>query len=99
MVLVRCTSQFSQPDSSWCKKKIIFGVNNSSSVHVNNKKKNILVLGEAPAQRLDATTITAEAKYFINFKKLRNIFVLSLHYNCSNSSKRFRNEIITIMFR
>ena len=31
----------------------------SSSVHVNNKKKNILMVGESPKQGLDGTTLTA----------------------------------------
>ena len=39
----------------------------SLSVHVNNKGKNILILGEGPAQGLDDTTLAAEAKYSINF--------------------------------
>ena len=39
----------------------------SSSVHVNNKGKDILILGEGPIQGLDDTTLTAEAKYSINF--------------------------------
>ena len=40
-----------------------------SSVHVDNKKKDILVLGEGPTQGLDGTTLTAEKKYSINFTK------------------------------
>ena len=39
----------------------------SSSVHVDNKEKNILILGEGPIQRLDDTTLTAEGKFPINF--------------------------------
>ena len=35
----------------------------SLSVHVDNKNKNILILGEG----LDDTTLTAEAKYQVNF--------------------------------
>ena len=35
----------------------------SSSVHIDNKNKDILILGERPTQRLDDTTLTAEAKY------------------------------------
>ena len=35
----------------------------SSSVHISNKNKDILILGEAPIQGLDDTTLTAEAKY------------------------------------
>ena len=57
----------------------------SSSVHVDNKNKDILILGEGPTQGLDATTLTAEAKYPINFTQPRKRFILSLHYNGSNS--------------
>ena len=55
-----------------------------SSVHTNNKKNDILVLGKGPAQGLDYTTIKPEAKYFINITKPKKIY-LSLHYNGSNS--------------
>ena len=47
--------------------------------------KDILVLGEGPTQELSDTTITADAKYFINFTKLGKRFVLILQYNGSNS--------------
>ena len=53
----------------------------SSSVHVDNKEKDILILGEGPTQQLDDTTLTAEAKYPINFTQSGKRFVLSLHYN------------------
>ena len=33
-----------------------------SSVHVDNKKKVILIIGKGPAQRLDDTTLTAQKK-------------------------------------
>ena len=59
---------------------IIFGVDVSSSVHVDNKKKDILVLGEGSTQGLDGTTSTAEKKYSINFTKSNKKFCLSLHY-------------------
>ena len=39
----------------------------SSSFHLDNKKKNISVLGEGSTQGLYDTTITAEDKYLINF--------------------------------
>ena len=39
----------------------------SSSVHNDNKGKDILSLGEGSKQRLDDTTLTAEAIYPINF--------------------------------
>ena len=56
-----------------------------SSVHVNNKGKDILILGEGPRQGLDDTTLTAEAKYRINFTQSGKRFTLSLYYNGSNS--------------
>ena len=49
----------------------------SSSVHVDNKGKDILILGEGPTQ--------AEVKYSINFTQSGKRFVLSLQYNGSNS--------------
>ena len=57
-----------------------------SSVQIDNKYKDILILGEGPTQWLDYTTLTAEAKYPIAFTKTRKKFVLSPHYNGSNSS-------------
>ena len=57
----------------------------SSSVHVDNKGNDILILGEGPTQWLDDTSLTAEAKYPINFTQSGERFVLSLHHNESNS--------------
>ena len=54
-------------------------------MHVDNKGKDILILGEGPIQGLDDSTLTEEAKYSINFTQSRKRFVLSLHYNWSNS--------------
>ena len=39
----------------------------SSSVHANNKTKNILVLSKGFIQIIDNTTIYAEKLYSINF--------------------------------
>ena len=50
------------------------------SVHVDNKKKDILILGEGPTQRLDGTTLTNS----IHFTENNKMFCLSLHYNGSN---------------
>ena len=54
-------------------------------MHIDNKKKETLVLGEGTTQELDDTAITAKAKYFIDFSKSQRRFCLSLHYNGSNS--------------
>ena len=43
------------------------------------------ILGEGQTQGLDDTTLTAEAKYPINFAQSGKKFVLSQHYNGSNS--------------
>ena len=45
---------------------ISFGADMSSSVHINNNGKDILIITEGPIQGLDDTTLTAEAKYPIN---------------------------------
>ena len=55
----------------------------SSSVHIDNENKDISILGEGPTQGLDDTTLTAEAKF--NFTQSGKRFVLSLHYNGSQS--------------
>ena len=77
-------SLFWFPGFDWGK-NVIFGVDNSFSMHIDNNKKDILVLGDGLTQRLDDTTITAEAKYSINFSKSQRKFCLSLHYNESSS--------------
>ena len=51
---------FSFPNGSFGQNVIILGVDMSSSVHVDNNKKDILILGEDPTQGLDDTTLTAE---------------------------------------
>ena len=51
----------------WEKMSLFFGTDMSSSVHIDNKSKNILIFGERPTYRLDDTTLTAEAIYPINF--------------------------------
>ena len=56
----------------------------SSSPHIDNKKKDILVLGRGPTQVLEST-LTAKKMYSINFTVTKKKFCLSLHYNGANS--------------
>ena len=56
----------------------------SSSIHVDNKKKDILILGRGPTQELEYT-LTAEKMCSINFTMTKKKFCLSLHYNGGNS--------------
>ena len=56
----------------------------SSSAHIDNKRKGILVLGIGPTQGSEHT-LTAEKMYSINFTVTNIKFYLSLHYNGANS--------------
>ena len=56
----------------------------SNSIHINNKGKDILVLGRGPTQRLEST-LTAEKMYSIKFTVTKKKFCLRLHYNGANS--------------
>ena len=56
----------------------------SSSAHVDNKKRDILVLGKGPKQGLEHT-LTAEKMYSINFTVTKKKLCLRLHYSGANS--------------
>ena len=60
------------------------GEDMSSSAHIENKKKDILVLRKGPTQGLEST-LTAGKMYLINFTLTKKKFCLSLHYNGANS--------------
>ena len=54
------------------KNVIIFGVDMNSSSKINNRKKDILILGKGPTQGLEHT-LNAEKLYSVNFtKKIQN---------------------------
>ena len=63
---------------------LIFGSDMSTSVHIDNKGKDILVFGRRPTQGLEST-LTAEKMYSINFAVTKKKFCLSFHYNGANS--------------
>ena len=48
----------------------------NSSIHVDNKKKDILILGKGPTQGLGEYSLTAEKMYSINFTKNNTKFCL-----------------------
>ena len=98
---------FSFPGGGFGQNVLIFGVDMSSSAHIDNKEKDILVLGKGPTQGLEHT-LTAEKMYSTNFTVKRKKNCLSLHYNGANSylyrnlqiqSKRFSNCSKSMMFR
>ena len=61
---------------------LVLGGDKSTSIDIDNKKKDILVLGRGPTLGLEST-LTAEKMYSINFTVKKKKF--SLHYNGGNS--------------
>ena len=53
----------------------------SSSVFIDNKNKDISILGKGPKQGLGDTPLTAEVKYPINLTQLTKGLALSPHYD------------------
>ena len=90
-------SFFSFSNYDWGKYFAIFRIDNSSSVHIYNKKKFKLVLGESPTHSLDDGTITSEAKASINFwrsqKKIVKGFCLLMpqkYINLNNAKSEIK---------
>ena len=54
------------------KNVIIFEADMISSVHIDNKNRDMLILGEGPTQKLDDATLTAEAIYIYILLILHN---------------------------
>ena len=52
--------------------------------HIDNKKKDIIVLGKGPTQGLEHA-LTAQKIYTINFTVTKKKLCLSLRYNAANS--------------
>ena len=67
-------SSFSFPSGGFGQNVLIFGADMSSSIHIGNKKKDILVLGRGPTQGLEST-LTAEKMYSIDFTVTKKFFV------------------------
>ena len=55
------------PHGSFGRNVVIFGVDMSSSPHVDNKGKDILILGIGPTQGLGEHSLIAEKIYPVNF--------------------------------
>ena len=76
---------FSHPSSETGRNIIIFGADMSLSTRIDNRKKDIFILGKGPTQGLEHT-LSAEIMYSINFTEhSKSKFCLSLHYNGANS--------------
>ena len=64
---------FSFSSGGYGQNVIIFGVNMNSSIHIDTKKKDILILGRVPTQGLEST-LTAEKMYSINLAEKNKKF-------------------------
>ena len=56
----------------------------SSSTKTDNRKKDILIFGKGPTQKLEHT-LSAEKMHSINFTRHNKNFCLNSHYNGANS--------------
>ena len=74
------TGVYLLPDGSFGRNVVIFGVDMSLSAHVDNKGKDILILGTGPTQGLGEHSLTAEKMYSINFTdhRKKTLFELAL---------------------
>ena len=75
---------FSFLDTGLGRNVIIFGVDMISSKKIDNRKRDILILGKGRTQGLEHTR-SDEKLYTINFTEKNKIYCLSLHYNKENS--------------
>ena len=57
----------------------------SSTIHIDNKGKDILILDEGPTQGLDDTTLKAKSKHPISYTQSNKRFLLSLQWNGSKT--------------
>ena len=75
---------FSFPGTGLGRNVIIFGVDMSSSTKIDNRKKDILILGKVPTEALEHT-LRGEEMYPINVTVTGKKSCLSLHHNGANS--------------
>ena len=75
---------FSFPGGGFGQNVLIFGADMSFSAHIDNNKKEILVLGKGPTQGLERK-LTTEKMYTIDFTVTKKKFCLNLHYIRANS--------------
>ena len=67
--------------SEFGRKVIIFDADMNSPVHIDNKKKDILIRNKGPTDSLCDTNLIAGKEYSINFTEQQKKFCLGLHYN------------------
>ena len=78
-------SSFSFPGGGFGQNIIYFGADMNSSIHIDSKGKDILILERGLTQELGEHSSTAEKIYSIDFTLTKKKFCLSLHYNGAKS--------------
>ena len=73
---------------------LLFGIENSLSVYLDNRKKDILILGEVPTDGLGDIAVTTEAKFSVNINNHRK--TVCQDHNASNCIL-YANSIIFCM--
>ena len=85
IVQVFDSAGFCSFDNDTSRNLIIFGVDNSSSSHADNRKKGFLVTGEGPIFGINGSFGSPEKKFSTNFSNAWTKICLSLHYNAHNN--------------
>ena len=78
-------------DNTTATNVLIFGIDNSSLCHSDNRKNNFLVLSESPTFAINGSFGSPEKMFSINFSKANKTFCLSLYY-AADSSYLFVND-------
>ena len=71
--------------NDYARNVVIFGVDTSSSSHIDNPQNKFLILGEGDTFGINGSFGAQDKKFSINFSKAKTKFCLSLHYNGDNS--------------
>ena len=72
-------------DNDYARNAKIFGVDNTSSSHADNRKNNFLILGKHPDFGINGSFGLPDKKISINFTKTNTKLCLCSHYNVDNN--------------
>ena len=82
----------------WARNVIIFGSDNDNSKFLKNRSHDFLVIGKSNTRFVENVDIVPEKDLALNMTKPSKKFVLSLHYNHSDTSHVYVNGILMVDF-
>ena len=82
--------------NDYARNVVIFGIDTSSSSHIDNPKNEFLILGEGVTFGINGSFGAPERKFSINFTKANTKFCLSLHYTGINSNLLMDRKSISL---